>query len=181
MRLVKQLRRKYFVKLASARDFQKLPFLASPRDFRSRLQKRHNWVRFQPLMSKSLIITEKPSVASDIAKALGKVPKRGDHYENEQYVIGWAVGYFTELLMPEDIDKKQYGFWRLETLPIIPKKFELKPKVDSKEVFDRLKKLIARKDIKEIINACDAGREGEHIFNQLCELAKNKHPVKRLW
>ena len=58
-------------------------------------------------MSKSLIITEKPSVASDIAKALGKVPKRGDHYENEQYVIGWAVGYVTELLMPEDIDKKQ--------------------------------------------------------------------------
>jgi DNA topoisomerase-3 len=132
-------------------------------------------------MSKSLIITEKPSVASDIAKALGKVPKRGDHYENEQYVIGWAVGYVTELLMPEDIDKKQYGFWRLETLPIIPKKFELKPKEDSKEIFDRLKKLIARKDIREIINACDAGREGEHIFNQLCELAKNKHPVKRLW
>src|SRR5437763_102295 len=132
-------------------------------------------------MSKSLIITEKPSVASDIAKALGKVPKKGDHYENEQYVIGWAVGYVTELLMPEDIDKKQYGFWRLETLPIIPKKFELKPKEDSKEVFNRLKKLIARKDITEIINACDAGREGEHIFNQLCELAKNKHPVKRLW
>ena len=98
-----------------------------------------------------------------------------------QYVISWAVGYVTELLMPEDIDKKKYGFWRLETLPIIPKKFELKPKEDSKEIFDRLKKLIARKDIKEIINACDAGREGEHIFNQLCELAKNKHPVKRLW
>jgi len=132
-------------------------------------------------MSKSLIITEKPSVASDIAKALGKIPKRGDHYENEQYVISWAVGYVTELLMPEDIDKKKYGFWRLETLPIIPKKFELKPKEDSKEIFGRLKKLIARKDIKEIINACDAGREGEHIFNQLCELAKNKHPVKRLW
>src|SRR5580693_3616534 len=130
---------------------------------------------------KSLVIAEKPSVAADLARVLGKVPKKGEHYENDEWVISSAVGHVVELEMPEDIDKKKYGFWRLEMLPIIPKKFELKPKEDSKEIFGRLKKLIARKDIKEIINACDAGREGEHIFNQLCELAKNKHPVKRLW
>jgi DNA topoisomerase III len=84
-------------------------------------------------------------------------------------------------LMPEDIDKKKYGYWRLETLPIIPEKFELKPSEDSKGKFALLKKLIARKDIGEVVNACDAGREGELIFTYLCQLAKNKHPVKRLW
>src|SRR3954469_23408072 len=132
-------------------------------------------------MSKSLIIAEKPSVAADLARALGKVPKKGDHFESDEFVISSAVGHVAELLMPEDIDKKKYGFWRLETLPIIPKKFELKPIDQSKDVFSRLKKLIARKDITQVINACDAGREGELIFNNLCRLAKNKHPVKRLW
>jgi len=130
---------------------------------------------------KSLIIAEKPSVAADIARALGKVPKKGDHYENDEYVISSAVGHVVELQMPEDIDKKKYGFWRLETLPIIPEKFELKPIEDSKERFNQLKKLIARKDLKEVINACDAGREGELIFKNLALLAKNKHPVRRLW
>ncbi|MBA4138532.1 MAG: DNA topoisomerase III, partial [Opitutus sp.] len=99
---------------------------------------------------KSLIIAEKPSVAADLARALGKVPKKGDHYENDEYVISSAVGHVVELQMPEDIDKKKYGFWRLETLPIIPEKFELKPIEDSKERFNQLKKLIARKDIKEV-------------------------------
>src|SRR3954464_6486854 len=132
-------------------------------------------------MPKSLIIAEKPSVAADLARALGKVPKKGDHFENDEYVISSAVGHVAELLMPEDIDKKKYGFWRLETLPIIPEEFELKPIDRSKDVFGRLKKLIARKDITQLINACDAGREGELIFNNLCRLAKNKHPVKRLW
>jgi DNA topoisomerase-3 len=130
---------------------------------------------------KSLIIAEKPSVAADLARALGKVPKHGDHYENDEYVISSAVGHVVELQMPEDIDKKKYGFWRLETLPIIPEKFELKPITDSKDRFALLKKLIARKDLKEVINACDAGREGELIFTYLCQLAKNKHPVRRLW
>ena len=131
-------------------------------------------------MSKSLIIAEKPSVAGDLARALGKVPKKGDHYENDQYVISSAVGHVAELFMPEDIDKKKYGFWRLETLPIIPDKFELKPIENVKDRFNVLKKLIARKDIGQLINACDAGREGELIFTNLCRLAKNKHPVKRL-
>ncbi|HEY4300188.1 MAG TPA: DNA topoisomerase 3 [Candidatus Didemnitutus sp.] len=130
---------------------------------------------------KSLIIAEKPSVATDLARALGKIPKKGDHFEDDEYVISSAVGHVVELQMPEDIDKKKYGFWRLETLPIIPEKFELKPSENSKERFHYLKKLIARKDVDLVINACDAGREGELIFTYLCQLAKNKHPVKRLW
>jgi len=132
-------------------------------------------------MSKSLIIAEKPSVATDLARVLGKFKKEKDFFENEQYVISWAVGHVVELKMPEDIDKKKYGFWRLETLPIIPEKFELKPIEQSKDRYNVLKKLIARKDFDAIINACDAGREGELIFTNLCRLAKNKHPVKRLW
>src|SRR6266581_3731897 len=132
-------------------------------------------------MSKSLIIAEKPSVATDLARVLGKFKKDKDFFENEQYVISWAIGHVVELQMPEDIDKKKYGFWRLETLPIIPDKFELKPSEDSRDRFNVLKKLIARKDFEQLINACDAGREGELIFTNLCRLAKNKHPVKRLW
>jgi DNA topoisomerase III len=130
---------------------------------------------------KSLVIAEKPSVAADLARALGKVPKKGDHYENDEYVICSAVGHLVELLMPEDIDKKKYGFWRLETLPIIPDKFELKPIEDAKTRFDYLKKLMHRKDVDQVINACDAGREGELIFAYIYQLAKCKLPVKRAW
>jgi DNA topoisomerase III len=132
-------------------------------------------------MSKSLIIAEKPSVAADLAKALGKVPKKGDHYENDKYVITSAVGHLVELEMPEDIDKKKYGFWRLETLPIIPEKFGLKPIAESKSRFDQIKKLMARKDIDTVVNACDAGREGELIFDNIYRLTKSKLPVKRAW
>ncbi len=130
---------------------------------------------------KSLVIAEKPSVAADLARALGKIPKKGDHYENDEYVISYALGHLVELEMPEDIDKKKYGFWRLETLPIIPEKFGLKPIEDSKERFNALKKLLARKDIDQVINACDAGREGELIFAYLYQLTKCKLPVKRAW
>jgi DNA topoisomerase-3 len=130
---------------------------------------------------KSLIIAEKPSVATDLARALGKVPKKGDHYENDDYVISSAVGHIVELQMPEDIDKKMYGFWRLDALPIIPEKFQLKPVESSKDRFDQLKKLLARKDIELVINACDAGREGELIFTYIYQLTKSKLPVKRAW
>ncbi|HMD62090.1 MAG TPA: DNA topoisomerase III, partial [Opitutaceae bacterium] len=130
---------------------------------------------------KSLIIAEKPSVAADLARALGKVPKKGDHFENDDYVISSAVGHIVELQMPEDIDKKKYGFWRLEALPIIPEKFELKPIEDAKARFDLLKKLLSRKDVALVINACDAGREGELIFTYIYQLTKCKLPVKRAW
>lgn len=132
-------------------------------------------------MAKTLIIAEKPSVAGDLARALGKVPKKGDHYENDEYVISSAVGHVVELEMPEDIDKKKYGYWRLETLPIIPEKFGLKPIADSKSRYDQLKKLLHRKDVDTVINACDAGREGELIFRNLYELSKSKLSVKRAW
>lgn len=130
---------------------------------------------------KTLIIAEKPSVAADLARALGKVPKKGDHYENDRYVITSAVGHLVELEMPEDIDKKKYGFWRLETLPIIPEKFGLKPSEKTKDRFNHLKKQLARKDVSLVVNACDAGREGELIFTYICQLAKNRLPVKRAW
>jgi DNA topoisomerase III len=130
---------------------------------------------------KSLIIAEKPSVAADLARSLGKIPKKGEHYENDEYVISYALGHLVELVMPEDIDKKKYGFWRLEMLPIIPEKFQLKPIEQSKERFNALKKLLARKDIDQVINACDAGREGELIFAYLYQLTKSKLPVKRAW
>jgi DNA topoisomerase-3 len=132
-------------------------------------------------MPKTLIIAEKPSVAQDLARALGKVPKKGDHFENDEYVISSAVGHVVELEMPEDIDKKKYGYWRLEALPIIPEKFGLKPVADSKDRYNQLKKLLHRKDIDTVVNACDAGREGELIFQNLYQLSKSKLPVKRAW
>ena len=133
--------------------------------------------------SKILIIAEKPSVTQDIARALGKFKKTDTGYENDDYVISSAVGHLVELFMPEDIDKKEYGFWRLGSLPIIPDKFQLKPISDkrSKDRFTDLKKLIKRKDVTEIYNACDAGREGELIFTYIYELCKCKKPYKRVW
>ncbi|MGB0371673.1 MAG: DNA topoisomerase III [Opitutales bacterium] len=130
---------------------------------------------------KRLVIAEKPSVATDLARVLGKVPKKGDFFENDELVITSAVGHVVELQMPEDIDKKRYGFWRLQELPIVPKKFDLKPSEKTKDRFALLKKLMKRKDVTEIINACDAGREGELIFRYVVELAKVKKPTKRLW
>ncbi|HKB56566.1 MAG TPA: DNA topoisomerase 3, partial [Lacunisphaera sp.] len=130
---------------------------------------------------KCLIIAEKPSVAADLARALGKIPKKGEHFENDEYVISSAVGHLVGLQMPEDIDKKKYGFWRLETLPIIPDEFQLMPLPEGKERFAQLKKLLARKDISSVINACDAGREGELIFTYIYQLTKCKKPFKRLW
>jgi DNA topoisomerase-3 len=130
---------------------------------------------------KTLIIAEKPSVAADLARALGKVPKKAEHYENDEYVISSAVGHLVGLQMPEDIDKKKYGFWRLETLPIIPKEFQLQPLPEGKDRFGQLKKLLARKDVTQVINACDAGREGELIFTYIYQLTNCKKPFKRLW
>lgn len=132
-------------------------------------------------MAKTLVIAEKPSVAADIARALGKVPKKGEVFENDEYVISSAVGHLVELEMPEDIDEKKYRFWRLETLPIIPGKFGVKPIEKTKERFQLLKKLLARDDIATVLNACDAGREGELIFSYILQAAKSKKPVQRLW
>lgn len=129
---------------------------------------------------KKLVIAEKPSVASDIARTLGKAKKHDDYYENDDYVISSAVGHLIELPMPADIDKK-YARWSLSNLPILPEKFELKPIEKTKKKFQELKKLMGRKDIDGVINACDAGREGELIFTYIYEVAKCKLPRERLW
>ena len=131
-------------------------------------------------MGKTLISAEKPSGARDLASVLGRIAKSGDWYENDEYVISSAVGHLVELFMPEDIDKK-LGYWRLDALPIIPEPFNLKPIEKTKKKFNELKKLIRRRDVDTVVNACDAGREGELIVTYLYELAGGKKPVKRLW
>ncbi len=129
---------------------------------------------------KKLIIAEKPSVAADLAKALGRIPKLDDRYENDELVISSAVGHLVELFMPEDIDPKLKR-WSIKTLPIIPEQFQLKPIEKTAKKLQELKRLLKRPDIGEVINACDAGREGELIFTYVYELAKCKKPIKRLW
>lgn len=129
---------------------------------------------------KTLIIAEKPSVATDLSKVLGKLKKDGDFYESDDMIITSAIGHIVELFMPDDIDKK-LKWWSLSTLPIIPEKFQVKPIERTKDRFTLLKKLMARSDVDTIVNACDAGREGELIFTYIYELAKCKKPVKRMW
>ena len=129
---------------------------------------------------KTLIIAEKPSVTRDIASTIGNFKKNDNLYENEKYIIASAIGHLVELYMPEDIDKK-LGYWRLGALPIIPENFELKPIEKTKAKLTELHRLIKRKDVDLIINACDAGREGELIFTYIYESAKAKKKVKRLW
>jgi DNA topoisomerase III len=129
---------------------------------------------------KRLIIAEKPSVATDLSKAIGKVKKVDDYYEGDDLIIASAVGHLVELFMPQDIDPKLKA-WNLKTLPIVPERFQLKPIEKTSKKFNSLKKLLNRKDVVEVINACDAGREGELIFTYIYELAACKKPVKRMW
>lgn len=129
---------------------------------------------------KTLIIAEKPSAARDIAYALGKVSKKNDLYASGDYLISSSIGHLVELFMPEDIDKKLKR-WKIDTLPIIPDKFQLRPIEKTKKKFLELKKLLQRKDVDTIINACDAGREGELIFTYIYELTECTKPVKRMW
>lgn len=129
---------------------------------------------------KHLIIAEKPSVAADLSKALGKFKKVEDYYENDDLIIACAVGHLVELFMPQDIDDK-FKSWHLDNLPIIPPKFELKAIDKTKKKFASLKKLMNLKEVDCVINACDAGREGELIFTYIYELAKCKKPIKRMW
>lgn len=131
-------------------------------------------------MSKALIIAEKPSVAGDIARALGGFKKEADHYENDEYVISSAVGHLLELQAPEQYEVKR-GKWSFAHLPVIPPHFDLKPVAKSEARLKVLAKLIRRKDVTSLINACDAGREGELIFRYIVQAAKAKQPIQRLW
>jgi len=131
-------------------------------------------------MSKQLIIAEKPSVAQDIARALGGFTKEKDYFESEHYVLSSAVGHLLELVVPEDFEVKR-GKWTFAHLPVIPPHFALKPIDKTSDRLRLLTRLIKRKDVVGLINACDAGREGELIFNFIAQHAKTAKPVQRLW
>ncbi|MGB7482652.1 MAG: DNA topoisomerase III [Castellaniella sp.] len=130
-------------------------------------------------MTKTLIIAEKPSVALDISRALGGFTREGDYFESEQYVLSSSVGHLLSLVAPNDPVR---GKWSFTHLPVIPPQFELGP--TDKRSAERLKllvKLLKRKDVGAVINACDAGREGELIFRYIIQYAGVKKPIQRLW
>ncbi len=131
-------------------------------------------------MSKTLVIAEKPSVAGDLARALGKFKKEKGFYEGDTMVISHTVGHLLEIQEPDSF-KVVRGKWSLENLPVLPDHFDLVPREKAQEQLRILKKLLTRKDVTEVINACDAGREGELIFRYVVQHFKNQKPVKRLW
>lgn len=117
-------------------------------------------------MSKKLIIAEKPSVANDIAKVLGNFTKEADYFENDEFILSSAVGHLLELAVPEEYEVKR-GKWSFDHLPVIPPHFDLIPLEKTATRLKTLTKLIKRKDVDTLINACDAGREGELIFRYI--------------
>ncbi|MCC6194905.1 MAG: DNA topoisomerase III [Burkholderiales bacterium] len=131
-------------------------------------------------MTKSLIIAEKPSVAADIARALGGFTRHDDYFESDRHVLSSAVGHLLEIGMPEEEEVKR-GKWTFAHLPAIPSKFALKPIEKNANRLRTLLKLIKRKDVTALVNACDAGREGELIFRYIVQYAKSGKPIKRLW
>jgi DNA topoisomerase-3 len=130
-------------------------------------------------MAKSLIITEKLSVAADIAKALGGFKKGKEYYESSRFVMSWAVGHLFELAVPESM--KAQDKWSLDKLPIMPPEFDIQPTEKMGGRVKTLKQLCRSKEVTELINACDAGREGELIFRYIQQYADAKKPVRRLW
>ncbi len=133
-------------------------------------------------MSKTLLIAEKPSVAQDLARVLPGPFKKGEGFlEGPEHVVSYAVGHLVQLAEPEAYDPK-YKSWRMSDLPIVPSKFKLIVRDErSRKQMSVVTKQLGREDIDEVVNACDAGREGELIFAYLFEKAKAKKPVKRLW
>ncbi|HEY5367078.1 MAG TPA: DNA topoisomerase III [Casimicrobiaceae bacterium] len=131
-------------------------------------------------MGKDLIIAEKPSVAADIARALGGFTRHGDYFESDAHVLSSAVGHLIEIAMPEEEEVKR-GKWTFAHLPAIPTHFALKPIEKSEDRLKTLLKLVKRKDVTRLINACDAGREGELIFRYIARYAKTDKPIERLW
>ena len=136
------------------------------------------------MTTKTLVIAEKPSVAQDIVRALtptaGKFDKHDEYFEAEDWIVTSAVGHLVEIQAPEEFDVKR-GKWSFAHLPVIPPYFELKPIDKTKGRLGAIVKLAKRKDVSALVNACDAGREGELIFRLIQQYAKSKHPVRRLW
>jgi len=131
-------------------------------------------------MGKALIIAEKPSVASDISKALGKFQKHDDYFENDEYVVTSAVGHLLTIVPPEGVEAAR-GKWTFKCLPVIPPHFDLEPIEKNASRLKAVAKLIKRKDVTSLINACDAGREGELIFRNIVRYTKAPQPIQRLW
>ena len=137
---------------------------------------------------KTLVIAEKPSVAQDIVRALtpqtSKFEKHDNHFENDQWVVTSAVGHLVEIAAPEGLDVKR-GKWSFANLPVLPPTFDVRPIEKSKARLNAVVKMIKRKDVGQIINACDAGREGELIFRLILQFAQSgkgaAKPVQRLW
>ena len=131
-------------------------------------------------MTKKLIIAEKPSVAADIARALGGFTRHADYFESGRYVLSSAIGHLLELVPPEGVEVKR-GKWSFANLPVIPPHFDLQPIERTEDRLKLLLKLLKRKDVTALINACDAGREGELIFRYIMRHAGIKKPIQRLW
>lgn len=132
------------------------------------------------MSDKVLVIAEKPSVASDIAKVLGGMTREKDYFEGDKYVVSSAVGHLLELAVPEKYDVKR-GKWTFAHLPTLPPTFDLKPIKKTEDRLKLLKRLLKRSDIGTVVNACDAGREGELIFRYIIQASKCKKTIKRLW
>src|SRR3954471_168100 len=134
------------------------------------------------LMAKALVIAEKPSVGRDVARVLpGPFAKHEGYLEGPEHVISWAVGHLVQLAEPDEYDPK-YKKWRMADLPIVPDRFKLVVRDErSKKQMGVVTKLLGRDDVDLVVNACDAGREGELIFAYLYEKAGGDKPVKRLW
>jgi DNA topoisomerase-3 len=133
---------------------------------------------------KTLVIAEKPSVAQDIVRAItptaGKFEKHDEYFESDDWLVTSAVGHLVEIQAPEEFDVKR-GKWSFANLPVIPPYFDLKPIDKTKTRLNAIVKLAKRKDVGNLVNACDAGREGELIFRLIQQYAGSKLPVKRLW
>ena len=129
---------------------------------------------------RTLIISEKPSVAISISKVLGATSRKEGYYEGNGYIVSWCVGHLIQMANPERYDEK-YAKWNIKDLPIIPKEYKYETAKSTKKQFNILKKLMNDKDVEFVINACDAGREGESIFRLVYLQANCKKKIKRLW
>ena len=131
-------------------------------------------------MSKFLVIAEKPSVAQSYAKNLSAYKREDGYLEGECCIVSWCLGHLAEYAQPEEYDTK-YEKWQFDDLPILPEVWKLKVSKDKKKQFEVIKTLMNRSDVEYLVNGCDAGREGELIFQRVYDLARCRKPVKRLW
>ena len=127
-----------------------------------------------------LVIAEKPSVAQDLARVLGASQRKDGYCEGKKYLVSWCYGHLAGLADAGTYDER-YAKWKLEDLPILPSPFRFLIAPDKQEQFEILRTLMSREDVTEVINACDAGREGELIFRTVYYLADCRKPMKRLW